>query len=283
MPNQSERRLPVENFQGALPQIRRLTGLGTADFAEAVGLTIQTIEDLEAEKIRMSPAQYIAVAALADTCCAQDGQLLSKLKEILCDEDEKKFFRDGSLLKRWFENFIACRDDDDLYWDLVTLTHEYKIFLDALTLTAEDAVRFVRNLTAALRDADEKIILPLRSIEQLKAEADSRELQQAMKFIQSMQTADVVEIRGEYSDPDFRNTILKVFERYINEYNLCLVTADAELADDVLRLKNFDDGAEIFACYFDGDKLKFFDAPTVTTTSMERDDLTDDLSGWETI
>jgi len=283
MPNQTERLLMIENLQDSLRLVRHLMKLSVENFAEAIGVTAQTVNELETKKSQMSATQYIATAALIDTYFAQNEGLFIRLRAIL-DSDGKNYgaeyetaFRDDSLLKRWFENVLDFTNEnfsDAEENPLTDLVHEYKIFLDAQTLTEEDAETFVKFLTAALLDAKKKIIVPLRSIEEL-GEASHR----AKNFLAQMQAAGVLQIHGEEDDPDFRDTILSVFEKFRGKYRLCLVTPSEFLAHEVLRLNDSaeDSDFEIVAGFFDEGEFKFYelyDAPEPNEVSTE------EMEGW---
>lgn len=118
-----------------------------------------------------------------------------------------------------------------------------------------NASAFVKFLTAALLDAEKKIIVPLRSIEELDAGG-----RQEKKFLAQMQAAGVLQIHGEETDPDFRDTILSVFEKFRGKYRLCLITLNEELAQEILRLNDSaEDGFEIAAGFFDEGEFKFYE------------------------
>lgn len=270
MPNQTERQLMIENLQDSLRLVRHLMKFSVENFAEAIGTTPEVITELESKKSKLSATQYIALAALIDNYFAQNDEHLSTLKKIL-DSDGKNYgaeyetaFRDDSLLKRWFEDFVDFDDDAENFSDaeenpLTDLVHEYKIFLDAQALAEEkvmNASAFVKFLTAALFDAEKKIIVPLRSIEELDTGGH-----RAKKFLAQMQAAGVLQIHGEETDPDFRDTILSVFKKFRGKYRLCLITPNEELAQEILRLNDSaeDDDFEIAAGFFDEGEFKFYE------------------------
>ena len=269
MPNQTERQLMIENLQDSLRLVRHLMKFSVENFAEAIGTTPEVIAELESKKSKLSATQYIALAALIDNYFAQNDEHLSTLKKIL-DSDGKNYgaeyetaFRDDSLLKRWFEDFVGFDGDAENFSDaeenpLTDLVHEYKIFLDAQALAEEkvmNASAFVKFLTAALFDAEKKIIVPLRSIEELDTGGH-----RAKKFLAQMQAAGVLQIHGEEDDPDFRDTILSVFKKFRGKYRLCLITPNEELAQEILRLNDSaEDGFEIAAGFFDEGEFKFYE------------------------
>ena len=295
MPNQRERQLMIENFQDSLRLVRHLMEFGVEEFAEAIGVTRQTLNNLESKKSKMSATQYIAVAALVDNYFARNDRMLSALKVIL-DSDGRNYgteyetaFRDDSLLKRWFEDFLNREEIAETFDDetLSDLAAEYKIFLDAKSLTADGAADFIANLTTALKDVEEKVIVPLRSIEELAAE-DS---EQVKRLLSKIHADNVLDIRGEETDPDFHDTIIKVFPRFRDNYNLCLITPDKKLAAEVLRMNEPDGDSEIVAGFVEGGTVKFYDAETLDDTDENEpippekpaDDSENKFDGWEVL
>ena len=299
MPNQTARQLMIENFQDSLRLVRHLMEFGVEEFAEAIGVTRQTVNNLETKKTKMSATQYIAIAALVDNYFAQNERMLPALKAII-DSDGKDYgeeyetaFRGDSLLRRWFEDFIDFPDDENVAEDdfedfsdddenpLWDLAQEYKIFIDAELLKTAAADDFVFDLMAALDFAEGKAVIPLRSIEQLKAEASPEEFAQAMDFIQQMNGHEVLQIFGEETDSDFRNTILTVFERFRNKYHLCLITPDESLAREVLKLNNADDTLGIAAAFVEDGMLKFYvDEELAEEEVTAEKQQPDNFSGW---
>ena len=299
MPNQTARQLMIENFQDSLRLVRHLMEFGVEEFAEAIGVTRQTVNNLETKKTKMSATQYIAIAALVDNYFAQNERMLPALKAII-DSDGKDYgeeyetaFRGDSLLRRWFEDFIDFADDENVADDdfedfsdddenpLWDLAQDYKIFIDAELLKTAAADDFVFDLMAALDFAEGKAVIPLRSIEQLKAEASPEEFAQAMDFIQQMNGHEVLQIFGEETDSDFRNTILTVFERFRNKYHLCLITPDESLAREVLKLNNADDTLGIAAAFVEDGMLKFYvDEELAEEEVTAEKQQPDNFSGW---
>ena len=305
MPNQTVRQIMPENFQDSLRLVRHLMNFSVEEFAEAVGLTSQIINNLETKKVKLSATQYVAVAALTDSWFANHAELLPKLKAVIdgggknYGDEYETSFRDDSLLKRWFEDFVDFDDatedfsadeevddevddedfPDEALWDLA---QDYKIFLDAETLFAADAEEFVTNLTTALSAADDRAILPLRSVEQIQNAANQdptlqAKVSRAIALIQKMQSHGVLQIFGEETDPDFHDTVVKVFEHFRNTYPLCLVTPNEQLARDVLMLNDSaeDDDFEIAAAFVVDGLINFYGAQESPAEDFQDDSQTD--------
>lgn len=227
MPDEKTRRVMIKSLQDSLRVIRNLMSFSVEDFAFAIGTSPQVIKDLEAKKFEMTSTQYIAIAALMDNYFEKHTEILSQVKKIL-DSYGKNYetsFSENSLLKRWFED------------DLSNVLRNYRVFLDAEILKMDCAENFVEDLIDKLEENHATVIIPLRSIEPLR-EAEDFESERALDLIQQLQDKNLVQIRFEESDPDFYNTILKVFERFHNTRNLFLITADEELAHEVLKLND---------------------------------------------
>ena len=56
----------IRNLQNYLPAIRKLFGWPTAVLADKIGVSKQTISNLENKKTKMSKTQYIAVKAVME-------------------------------------------------------------------------------------------------------------------------------------------------------------------------------------------------------------------------
>lgn len=295
MPDLIERQLIIENFQDSLRLVRNLMEFSVKEFAEAIGATPQIVTDLETKKIRMSVAQYISIAALTDTYFMRNKTKLSILKAVI-DNVGKNYsdkyitsFHYDSLLEKWFENFNRFGEENDNPEGIklgdtsfansidfcrenpwLELVQEYKIFLDVEIFNTKEAIEFVNDLTQlSYMESIEKIILPLRSIEQFKNRSTAEEFEQILNFVKILQKVNVLQVYGEDGDPDFYNTIQAIFNRLCRKYRLCLVTPNEELAYRVLRLniifdeKNLytfseEEGFNISACFIEDGRVKFY-------------------------
>ena len=154
MSNETARKLMIENLRDSLRLVRHLMKFRVEEFAEATGIKPQIIKNLEMKKIKMSVSQYIVVAALIDTYFTQNNEQLTSLKAIL-DSDGKNYgeeyetaFRDNSLLKRWFENFIDFADNVFLHvlikkrmqYDMLLITQDKGLAGEAIKIGKNNRV-----------------------------------------------------------------------------------------------------------------------------------------------
>ena len=78
----------IDIMQASLKQIRQVLGFGVQEFGDLMGLTRQTINNLETQKNKMSSIQYIAVCAVIDNYVKDKPELLHVLSTILCSNED---------------------------------------------------------------------------------------------------------------------------------------------------------------------------------------------------
>lgn len=274
MPNKEQRNEIIENFQRLLRRTRPIMNYSVAELAEMIGVTRQTMNNLETYKTNMSQTQYIALAAVFDHYFKQDDELRAVVETIIDQEGQRKFsaydtsFRDGSLLARWFDGAERCGQNPSAGYayveDLCVIAEQYLLFLDTTVLTTEDGESVAEDLIEALRASERKVIVPFRSVEQLNDPAGGNAHLVALEYLNRMKVEGLLDIRGEKSDPDFRDTVLSVFTRYRSMYRLCLITQNRILAEDVLRLNDGskEDDMRIIAGFVRNDRFFSYPLPS---------------------
>ena len=96
-----------------------MLGFGVQEFGNLIGVTRQTINNIETQKNKMSSIQYIDICALIDNYVKEKPELLPILSTILCsngDEIVSNIFEkieNGLLLKKWF----MCLPDESKIFD----------------------------------------------------------------------------------------------------------------------------------------------------------------------
>lgn len=94
----------IERLQDNLLLIRRSAGWTADDLGERIGVTRQTINNLEAHRNKLSKTQYIAIRAVLDAEIAEspkDTEMIKYLLDVFVDNPEmyKKEERDLLLAK----------------------------------------------------------------------------------------------------------------------------------------------------------------------------------------
>lgn len=249
----------IEIMQISLKPIRQVLGLGVQELADLIGLTRQTINNLETQKSKMSSIQYIAICAVIDNYLKDNPELLPIISTILCSKgngDDSNIFEvieNGSFLKKWF----LCFPDESkmlgFYSDTVSvienedfcnIANSCRIFLDQTVLFEEGFADTIHSLTLALKSSGNKFIIPLKVIEAVQNqmmssnEEDMRLGQRGMKLLLSLQNEELVDIRGEKSDINIISTFVSVFAKFKYVNRLALITCDYKLANQIMLLNN---------------------------------------------
>lgn len=118
-----------------------------------------------------------------------------------------------------------------------------KIFIDTCSLLSKGADRFWEHVIPLLHQYHNKIIIPLRVVEELQKHQKNtakpqlaEDANHSLRQLQQLLQAGYVEIRGEASDNFADNVFQTVFTKFRMQYKLLLITQDNDLAKDILNL-----------------------------------------------
>ena len=122
---------------------------------------------------------------------------------------------------------------------------DWKIFMDTCSILHFAADKFWMNILPLLRQYQNKVIVPLRSIEELqKHEANTGNSELAenakncLRVLNKLIKAGFVEIRGEQGDNFADNVFQVVFTKFRITHKLLLITQDNDLAKDIIALNS---------------------------------------------
>lgn len=122
---------------------------------------------------------------------------------------------------------------------------DWKIFMDTCSILHFAADKFWMNILPLLRQYQNKVIVPLRSIEELqKHEANTGNSELAenakncLRVLNKLIKAGFVEIRGEQGDNFADNVFQVVFTKFRMTHKLLLITQDNDLAKDIIALNS---------------------------------------------
>lgn len=249
--NQLRQRM-IDTMQVSLKQIRQVLNLGVQEFSDIIGLTRQSINNLESSKIKMSTVQFIAICSIIDYFVESQPELMHIIISILNSNDtlyNDYIFDDisnnNSLLKKWFscfpDNSKIINTNADTINDLV---ENYKIFLDDTALCEIININQIASLTSKMHQLAKRFIIPLRAIDLIQSQLLSENVifknaaRQGMTNLQLFQELGISEIRGEQSDVNIMTTLVSVFVKYKVVYRLALITQNKKLAKSILSLND---------------------------------------------
>lgn len=257
----------VSTMQLSLKQIRQVLNLGVQEFSDIVGMTRQSINNLENSKIKMSTVQYIAICAVIDHFTEYQPEITPIIVSILKSNDtfsDNAIFDDvknGCFLKEWFSCFPDSSKVITRNNDLISdITEHYKIFLDDTALCEMSDVLCFSELIERMKQMEKKFIIPLRAIDSIHNQLLSEDMEQkeliskGIQNITRLRSLGMADIRGEENDVTILSTLVSVFSKYKMIYRLALITQNRHLANAILAL-NKDDivGFPILVlCFSDG-------------------------------
>ena len=249
----------IQTMQASLKQIRQVLGFGVQEFGDLIGLTRQSINNLETQKSKMSATQYVAISAVIDYCVKGRPELRPILSTILCSNDpqaENSVFasiENDSMIKKWFSCFsdestiIGLPQEESgkiTLEDFQNIAENYKVFLDQTILMKEGFSTALLPLEECMQKSGNRFIVPLTVITAIQYQmmnGKDREEQAAkrgMELLFRLQKKNLLDPHGEKSDVNTLSTILSVFSKFKFLHRLALITCDPQLAGRISTLND---------------------------------------------
>lgn len=148
-------------------------------------------------------------------------------------------------VKRMGNNAINPEKQEQAKKVLEGYCKDWKIFIDTCSLLHFSSDDFWMNIIPLLHQYQNKIFIPLRSVEEIEKHSknkDNAELAQkaksCLKQLKQLVEAGYVEIRGEQTDNFADNVFQVVFTKFRMNHKLLLITQDNDLAKDILALND---------------------------------------------
>lgn len=258
----------IVTMQNSLRQIRQICSWSAKDLGEYMGVTRQTINNIETRKTVMSTTQYVALCAVLDKKAEKEPHIMRAVIAIL--EGNTPLFTDlqtlnslsasvpyalepiaVSLLDKWFMAFPetihpmqiskSVKIDNDA---LTAIAKHYKIIAHADFLLHAQAVPFITSYENTLKEVGNKIIVPLRAVEAIQDAILSFNpslygpARNALNLLAKMQKNDLLDIRGEETDQDLNGLLQAIFAQHRTRNRLFLFTQNEAFAKDILRLND---------------------------------------------
>ncbi len=236
-------------MQSSLRSVRQVLGLGVQEFGDTIGLTRQSINNLENGKSRMNTAQFVAVCAVLDYFTELQPDLMPVVKSILNANDisqENAVFSNvegNSFLKKWFLCFpsnskVITMADTNMIREL---SENYKIFLDNTALCEMKEENQTESLMEYMEQSGNRFIIPVLAADEIHnrftTEHDEYS-RHGIEMLTKLQKRQLVEFRGEKNDIRLTATLKSVFIKFKMIHRLALITQNRKLAEAILSLND---------------------------------------------
>ena len=246
----------IETMQKSLKQIRQTLGIKVQDFGEYLGVSRQSINNLETQKNYMSVSQYLAVASLLDFKFKENPDCYGWVISILKNNDTSKTrstfnnIEMDSLTRKWFLCFpgnepeFAGADETFSDSELEKLVSIYRVMVDDSIFMAEGGIQAVERIACAMQVQKRKFVLPNRVEESLRhqLEAENPDLrqkaQEAMSCLKALNEQGSLALFGSIGDADVYNTLASVLKGKKGGTRMAILTANQAMADYVHELNN---------------------------------------------
>lgn len=239
----------ISFFQENLRKLRAVVGWSGSDLAELIGVTRQTINNLENNKSQMTSVQYLALCAVVERV----KQLSPELRKIIAAVLDKFPINralgnnntDINLFDEWFnllpEIFLSIDPNTDALGSLDLMekfAKDCKIFLSPELLFCENSRECIDSLATTLQKYGNEMIVPSTALKDLITQhGDSA--RDIVTWINGLQKEKIVRLLGEDDDPPLNELILSLFMHHRGHYELCLITQNVAMAQDVLLLNSW--------------------------------------------
>ena len=238
----------LEFMQKYLRQIRILCDWSANDMASVLGVTRQTINNIETFKTKMTPTLYLAIGAMLAKRSKQSHILrehlnvyFSRFPKVLVDDKEVSLNVD-TLTESWLMAFpdqfaemtYDHETEDPLTLRLLTqeVCQKGTIFMCPDVLLKPDGIDGVEELCDLCQEYGKHIIVPYKAL----LEEGHRLSEDALPRLQKLCDEKLISYCGSSSDPELHSLIISQFLRLKHKHRLCLITEDATLAEDVEHL-----------------------------------------------
>lgn len=253
----------ISTLQSSLRLIRQSIKLGVQEFADLIGVTRQTVNNLESQKSQMSVTQFVAICSAIDHYTANSPQLRQIVYQFLqLDNDTDNIFLriDRStnipLSNRWFALFennienngsdktltksvVLTKFNDGIVCDFKYLVENCRIFLDDTALSDPLFEKAAEPLFKLVENNDGAIIVPSTAVNIVCGYGEHEYLRSeiGIHLLQKMKRRGILEVRGdEKNDGNVAATLISVFAKYKCRYKLALFTQNEDLANQILNL-----------------------------------------------
>ena len=250
-----------QKFQSQLKPIRQMLELSTQELADDIGVTRQTINNLENGKSPLSETQVIALLAVIDRRLHNDSPEFRQIRNMLdfnIHPDENHPFETELLLDSWFHlsglHYKEYTMDGSNSEDFMKTIHIF----DTSQLIKDSSI------IPILCQKKEEIYIPLSTIHELNKELDNQILNdsiitqiiQAKKILKTHRDALHFWKSQRFRDSSILQLIVQKindpFIKYINIY-----TSDTVLAKDCLEISKRRSCIVNILEYQEGKKIPF--------------------------
>jgi|GEM_PF-1101201 len=268
----------IETMQKSLKNIRFIIGVSSQELGNFIGVSKQTIENLEQNLDVMTGTQYLALSAVLDMKVKENPAIKNNLlialrgpEQQFVDDEKVKEDSLFSFVDKWFMTFqtkeiAELSNEESLdFYTMTMIANNYKIFINYDSLMIGRENKMFLELLQLMKESNNSLIVPTRVVDRLQSyifssDATKREdAKRALTFLNTLHENDNIVLKGNEKDGTIFEVMNKVFSSFKLTTKLVLITQDKELSRNLLCLNSQLKGFPIKILELkDEDKIKIY-------------------------
>lgn len=270
-----------QNFR----KLRSICEWSASDVAEVLGITRQTINNIELSKTQLNPLQYIGFVSMLEYCRKSRPDVSAYLDICLAHFPRSEQGYATNLLSAWYEffpkQFSKAGSLKGVFRNVQSINliehivKRYKIFVTPDIFQGNK--KCLEELGAAALQYNNPLIVPAKAFFQIEPSLS----EDCRNFVAACRSDGRMKFYGSEQDTSLAEVITTQMLRLRGKYPLCLVTGNRVLASDMQTLGTLQSvsGHEILtARIIDDTYLELWDVDTdnwESLTSFESDSTLD--------
>lgn len=230
----------IDFIQKNFRKLRSICEWSASDVAEIMGVTRQTINNIELGKTLLSPLQYIGFSAMLEYCRKTRPQIAAHLDIYLMHFPKSEQVAGANLLAEWFASFPKQFPETSSLKDALRNVQSVDLIEHIVgrckVFVTPDIFQGNRKCleelgTVALR-YENPLIVPAKALSQIMPSLN----EDCRDFVTACRCDGRIRFYGSERDASLAEVITTQILRLRAKYPLCLVTGDQVLAADVQTL-----------------------------------------------
>lgn len=225
-----------QNFR----KLRSICEWSASDVAEVLGITRQTINNIELGKTQLNPLQYIGFVSMLEYCRKSSPEVSAYIDICLAHFPRSEQVSIANLLSAWFANFPIqfpkAGSPKDTFRNVQSvnliehIVEQCKIFVTPDIFQGNK--KCLEELGAAALQFDNPLIVPAKAFFLIETSLS----EDCKNFVAACRSDGRIKFYESEQDTSLAEIITTQMLRLRSKYPLCLITGDRVLASDIQTL-----------------------------------------------
>lgn len=239
----------LDFMQNNIRRMRSICEWSGNDLADLLGISRQSINNLETDKSKITPALFFALSVVLEEFCKKVPDSRALLDACVANFPQHEL-KDpakasiGNLCSLWLLEYpnqftmtkerTYGKNKPSSMQIMETIAANYKIFVCPDILLSNFGLSRIEDLCMLAKESGNRVNVPANAFKEIVNQMDN----QTKEHIAQLQNDGSLIFRGDKNDPSLEKLLIEKFIFYKDKYNICLITNDTRLAHDVMLLNN---------------------------------------------